>query len=121
MTICVTLKDLAEPGDALRIASIVTGHSPKSSYIVVEAETEPRRELADAANLLSLMVLVSALEKSGCKTLVSHCASEMMLMKVAGASDCASGKYFSAASRAAASMRRKRVGADNSPIGSSTD
>jgi len=94
MTICVTLKDLAEPGDALRIASIVTGHSPKSSYIVVEADTEPRRELADAANLLSLMVLVSALEKSGCRTLVSHCASEMILMKAAGASDCASGKYF---------------------------
>ena len=94
MTICITLKDLAEPGDALRIASIVTGHSPKSSYIVVEAETEPRRELADAPNLLSLMVLISALERSGCRTLVSHCASEMMLMKVAGASDCASGKYF---------------------------
>ena len=94
MTICVALKDLAEPADALRIASLVTGRNPKSSYVVVEAEIEPRRELADAANLLSLMVLVSALEKSGCRTLVSHCASEMMLMKAVGASDCASGKYF---------------------------
>lgn len=94
MTVCVSLKDLADPTDALRIASIVTGRSPKFSYIVVEAETEPRRELADAANLLSLMVLVSALEKGGCKTLVSHCGSEMMLMKAAGASDCASGKFF---------------------------
>jgi hypothetical protein len=75
-------------------ASIVTFRSPKFSYIVIEADVEPRRELTDAANLLALMVLVAALEKSGCKTLVSHCSSDMILMKAAGASDCASGKFF---------------------------
>jgi hypothetical protein len=94
MTVCVAMKELAEPSDALRVASIVTGCSPKSSYIVVEADVDPRREIADASNLFSLMVLVSALEKSGCRTLVSHCSSDMIMMKAAGASDCASGKFF---------------------------
>ena len=94
LTVCVALKDLAEPNDALRIGSIVTAHGPKDSYIVIEADVEPRREIADAANLFSAMVLISALEKSGCKTLVSHCSSDMALMKAAGASHCASGKFF---------------------------
>jgi len=94
MTVCVSLKELAEPSDALRIASITTSRNPKWIYVVVEANVEPRRELTDAANVLALMVLVSALEKSGCRTLVSHCSSDMILMKAAGASDCASGKFF---------------------------
>jgi hypothetical protein len=94
LTVCVALKDLAEPSDALRIASIVTAPGPKAGYIVIEADVEPRREIADAANLLSVMLLISALEQSGCKTLVSHCSSDMVLMKAAGASHCASGKFF---------------------------
>jgi hypothetical protein len=94
MTVCVALKELANKNDALRIASIVTSPGPKSCYIVVEADVEPRRELTDGANLFALMVLVSALENSGCKALVSHCSSDMILMKAAGASDCASGKFF---------------------------
>jgi hypothetical protein len=94
LTVCVGLKEMAEPSDALRIASIVTGHNPQAGYVVIEADVEPRREIADAANLLSVMVLVSALETSGCRTLVSHSSSDMLLMKAAGASHCASGKFF---------------------------
>jgi len=94
MTVCVALHELASADDALRIASILTARNPKSSYVVVEADVEPRREIADAANLLALMVLVSSLERSGCNTLVSHCSSEMILLKAAGASHCASGKFF---------------------------
>ena len=93
-TLCVSLKDLAQPSDALRIASIISSRKPSFCYIVVEANTQPRQEIEDASNLFSLMVLVSSLEKSGCKTLVSHCSSDMVLMKAAGASNCASGKFF---------------------------
>lgn len=93
-TVCVSLKDLAEPNDALRIASIISSRKPPLCYIVVEADTPPRQEIELAPNLFSLMVLVSTLEKSGCQTLVSHCSSEMLLMKAAGASNCASGKFF---------------------------
>jgi hypothetical protein len=93
-TVCVSLKDLAQPRDALRIASIVSSRKPPLCYLVIEANTPPRQEIEDASNLYSLMVLVSALEKSGCPTLVSHCSSDMVLMKAAGASHCASGKFF---------------------------
>jgi len=93
-TVCVSLKDLAEPSDALRIASIMSSRKPSLCYIVVEADTPPRQEIESTSNLFSLMVLVSTLEKSGCSTLISHCSSEMLMMKAAGASNCASGKFF---------------------------
>jgi hypothetical protein len=93
-TVCVSLKELALPADALRIASIVSSQKPPLVYIVVEANTPPRQEIEDAQNIFSLMVLVGALEKSGCPTLVSHCSSDMVLMKTAGASNCATGKFF---------------------------
>lgn len=94
MTVCIALNEMTEPSDALRIASIITADNPKAVYLVIEADVEPRRELADATNLLSVMVLISALEKSGSQTLVSHCSSDMLMMKCAGASHCASGKFF---------------------------
>lgn len=94
MTICVALRDLADPNDSLRIASNITACNPAECYIVIEAETEPRRELYEEMNLFSLMVLVAALEKADCKAIVSHCSSDMILMKAAGASHCASGKFF---------------------------
>jgi hypothetical protein len=93
-SVCVSLKDLAEPSDALRIASIMSSRKPPLCYIVVDADLPPRREIENAPNLFSLMLLVSTLEKSGCPTLVSHCSSDMVLMKAAGASNCASGKFF---------------------------
>lgn len=94
ITVCVNLRELATPDDALRIASIATSRSPAQAYIVVDADVEPRREIADPANLTSLMALVAALEKAGCRTLVSHCSSDVILMKAAGAAHAASGKYF---------------------------
>lgn len=93
-TVCVSLKDLAEPSDALRIATIISSRRPPLCYIIVEANTSPRQETEDAVNLFCLMILVSALEKSGCETLVSHCSSDIVLVKAAGASNCASGKFF---------------------------
>ena len=94
MTVCLELKGLADPSDALQIASIITAPNPKHVYIVIEADVAPRLELTDPQNLFPLMVLISALQNSGCETLVSHCSSDMILMKAAGASDCASGKFF---------------------------
>ena len=94
ITICVNLRELAAPDDALRIASIATSRAPTQAYIVVDADVEPRREISDPANLTSLMVLVAALEKAGCETLVSHCSSDVILMKAGGAAHAASGKYF---------------------------
>lgn len=78
----------------MRIASIATACSPKSCYLVVASELEPRREIKEAENLASLMVLVAALEHANCRVLISHCCSDLLLFKAAGASHCSTGKYF---------------------------
>ena len=111
MSVCVALKELATPNDALRIASIVSGRRPSLAYIVVEAEVEPRREIEDAASLLSLMVLIASLEKAGCHTRVSHCSSDMVLMKAAGAAHCASGKFFTGERYVHAAFSSSRIAA----------
>lgn len=95
LTLCVPMNELAQPSEALRIASIATGGAPpKGVYLVLQSETEPRRELTDPAGLMGAMTLVSMLSKAGSKVLVSHCSSDMMLMKAAGAAHCATGKFF---------------------------
>ncbi|MEI2724136.1 MAG: hypothetical protein V9H26_11535 [Verrucomicrobiota bacterium] len=118
LTVCVRLRELANVDQALRIASIVSRHRPPLCYVVLETNTPPREEIGDAwtrcpqcghwheaedaprpkaidsSKLFSLMMLISALEKSGCPTLVSHCSSDMLLVKAAGASHCATGKFF---------------------------
>ncbi|MEI9863024.1 MAG: hypothetical protein WDN00_00390 [Limisphaerales bacterium] len=93
MTVCVSLKELAKPDDAFEIASIVSRHNPKSIYLVLESEIEPRREISDD-NLVPLMAFIATLEKSGCEIIVSHCSSDMVLMKACGASHCATGNFF---------------------------
>jgi hypothetical protein len=40
------------------------------------------------------MVLIAALERSACRLIASHCSSEMILFKAAGAFACATGKFF---------------------------
>lgn len=94
ITVCVNLRELTTVDEALRIASIATSRNPSQAYLVVDVDVEPRREITDAANLTALMALVASLEKAGCKTLVSHCSSDVILVKAAGASYAASGKFF---------------------------
>jgi hypothetical protein len=94
LTLCINLKQLSSPADALRIASIITTSTPSEVYLVIEAETEPRRELSEPTCLLSLMVLIDALEKAGSKVTVSHTSSEIVLAKAAGATSCATGQFF---------------------------
>ena len=95
LTLCVPMSELAQTSEALRIASIATrGSPPRGVYLVFQSDTEPRREITDTASLAGAMLLVAMLTKAGTKVLVSHCSSDMMLMKAAGAAHCATGKFF---------------------------
>ena len=44
--------------------------------------------------LAGIMELIKILEDTGKPVIVSHCSSEMILFKAAGASHCATGKFF---------------------------
>lgn len=94
LTLCVSLKELADPNDALSIASIITSVGPKWCYLVIEANHPPRREIVDEGPLLGVLALAQALEGHGCKIIVSHASSDMILFKAAGVSHCATGKFF---------------------------
>lgn len=93
-TIVLGLSDIATRDRALSFASIISRTVADRVYLVFVGTTEPRRELADPEELKGAMRLVSELEGCGLHTLVGFCSAEMMLWKHAGASDCATGKFF---------------------------
>lgn len=95
MTVIIGWEQMDSVDEALRIASVITQAGvPEGIYLVLQADISPRRELSDDQKLLGLMVLISALEAAGCRVLVSHCSAEMVLLKAAGATHCATGKSF---------------------------
>lgn len=93
-TAMINFNELGEADAALRIASIISEAEPAGYYIVIVSDVEPRRELTGESQLAGVMTLITELEKTGRPTLVSHCSSEMLLFKAAGASHCATGKFF---------------------------
>lgn len=78
----------------LRMASILSSEDNSGYYLVIVTDVDPRRELSDVDELVGIMSLVRELENTGRPVLVSHCSSDMILLKAAGASHCASGKFF---------------------------
>jgi hypothetical protein len=90
----VGLTELATAGRAEAIASILSRTKARRIYLVLVGVVEPRRELASVEELKGSMRLISALERSGLRVLVGFCSSDVVLWKAAGASDCATGKFF---------------------------
>jgi hypothetical protein len=93
-TVVANLADLATPGRAMKIASIMSGSASDECFLVFVGDKEPRRELCDPEELKGAMKLISALEGAGQRVLVGFCSSELLLWKAAGATSCATGKFF---------------------------
>lgn len=93
-SICVNLKELSEPGEVMRVASIATSTGADECYLSCFSDFEPRREICDSTALANFMHLIALLERNGCKTLVSPVGSDVVLMKAAGASRCGTGKNW---------------------------
>jgi len=62
--------------------------------MVVQSDKEPRRELDDEASLAGVMRLIAMLEDAGIAVTVGFSSSDIVLWKAAGASSCATGKFF---------------------------
>jgi hypothetical protein len=90
----VGLTDLSQPGRALAVASILSATRCEKLYLIFVGSTDPRRELSDPEELKGAMRLISALESSDLRILVGFCSSDILLWKAAGASSCATGKFF---------------------------
>lgn len=93
-TLLVRLEDLSNQKRAAEIASIITGGTANRVFLVLISDVEPRRELSETEDIKGAMKLINYLETAGVNVLVGFTSSELLLWKVAGATDCASGKFF---------------------------
>ncbi len=93
-TAIVNFQDLATRDRALAVASILSRTNAQQLYVVFLSTVVPRRELKGVEELAGAMRLISALEETGIRVLVGFCSSDVILWKAAGATSCASGKYF---------------------------
>jgi hypothetical protein len=93
-TAIVSLSDLAATDRAYAIASILSRTRCSEVYLVLVTNIEPRRELSDPEELKGAMRLIEGLESSGLKVIVGFCSTDILLWKYAGATYCASGKFF---------------------------
>lgn len=93
-TAIANFSDLATPGRALAIASILSRSVAERFFIVFIGNTEPRRELADPEELKGAMRLISALKEAGLTVTIGFSSSDVILWKAAGAHSCATGKFF---------------------------
>lgn len=93
-TVLVNLSELATANRVMSIASIISRSHVQDCMLVIVGDTEPRRELADPEELKGTMRLISSLETAGQRVTVAAASSDMILWKAAGATNCASGKFF---------------------------
>lgn len=108
-TVMVDIDYTVDKEALLRMASILSGEDNSGYYLVIVTDVDTRRELSDVEELVGIMSLVRELEDTGRPVLVSHCSSDMILFKAAGASHCASGKFFN--------LRRYTVSRFDEPAG----
>ena len=90
----VNVAHLTQKESPLRIASILSESEPSGYYLVIVTDIDPRRELSNSNELVGAMNLIAELEATEQPVLVSHCSSDVLLFKAAGASNCATGKFF---------------------------
>lgn len=93
-TVLVKLSDLTERTNLYSIASIVSRTKCARVYLVLLSEVEPRREIQDVEELKGAMSFIRTLEKAGLRLLVGFSSSDMLLWKEAGATSCATGKFW---------------------------
>jgi len=93
-TVLVSLAELTAERRVPEIASIVSKTDADRVYLVFVGSTAPRRELSDVDELAGAMRLINTFERNDMRVLVGFCSSDILLWKAAGASSCASGKFF---------------------------
>jgi hypothetical protein len=93
-TALINLAQLTTEERVLQLASIISGTEAESIYLIFVGDTPPRREVSSADELKGAMQLIGAFERNDLPVLVGFCSSDVILWKAAGASDCASGKFF---------------------------
>jgi len=93
-TLLVRLGELSSVTRAAEIASIASSGSADRVFLVLVSDVEPRRELCETEDLKGAMRLIRFLEGAHMRVLIGFCSSDAVLWKFAGATSCATGKFF---------------------------
>lgn len=93
-TAVVGMPDLATAGRPMAIASILSRSRTDHVYLVLVSQTEPRREFSEVEGIKGAMRLIAAMQAAGIQVTVGYSSSDVLLWKAAGASHCATGKFF---------------------------
>lgn len=95
-TIIVDYSTLADFERVMSIASIVTGSDVNRCYVFFTgaSELKDRTEIADEDGIKGGMLLIDQLKNNGFDVLMGFCSSDILLWKTAGATSCASGKFW---------------------------
>lgn len=93
-SLLVNLIDLATQSRPQHIASIIAQSKSNRIYLVFVSDIAPRRELNNTEELKNAMELIKILEDAGFEVIVGFCSTEFILWKAAGATSCATGKFF---------------------------
>jgi hypothetical protein len=93
-TVLIDLEEIADPAKVMALSSIISRTTCAGIYLVFVGETEPRRELDDTESLKGAMRLVQQIEQTGIPVTVGFSSTDLLLWKSAGATNCATGKFF---------------------------
>ena len=93
-TAVVGMPELATADRPMAIASILSKSLASHIYLVLVSRTEPRRELIEVEEIKGAMRLIAAMQAAGLEVTVGFSSSDVLLWKAAGASHCATGKFF---------------------------
>ena len=93
-TLIVDMNALSQPEEYARIATIASRAACNRVYLIVHSDIAPRLEMTDVQGLTGVINLIHSLESAGVKVLVSHASTDVVLWKCAGATSCATGKFF---------------------------
>jgi hypothetical protein len=93
-TLVCGLSYLSQSDKAAEIASIISRTKAETIYLIFISDIAPRRELNNTEEIKGAMRLISALESAGLSVIVGFSSSDLILWKAAGATACATGKFF---------------------------
>lgn len=93
-TVMVDSATLSEKENMLRLSSLLSQSETDGFYIVFKHELEPRRELMDESELISLLGFVNELKRTNKTVFIAFSSSDMLLFKYVNADHCGTGKFF---------------------------
>ncbi len=93
-SVIIDFDKLETEDEVYRIASIISGSICKDIYVIFSSQKVPREEYRDSSQIVNALKLIHLLESAEKKTIVAFCSSDLLIFKAAGASSCASGKFF---------------------------